>query len=132
MYVRLMESYLGWYKAQLGESKEKMLNPPSNRDVFWLFLHHLKSDRKGKYSPKVAYLAMKYFADCFGFSDEAITYRRAKKLVDLASKPEGPRNQAKMIPVATLDFLECALSDPTLTLGVEWQPGSCAFAAKLP
>lgn len=123
MYVRLMESYLGWYKAQLGESKEKTLSPPSNRDVFWLFLHHLKSDRKGKYSPKVAYLAMKYFADCFGFSDEAITYRRAKKLVDLASKPEGPRNQAEMIPVATLDFLECAISDPTLTLGVRVAAG---------
>ena len=123
MYLRMMESYLVWYKAQRGESGERILHPPAHRDIFWLYLHHIKSERKGKYSPKTAYLALKYFADCFGFSDEAVTYRRAKKLVEMSSKPEGPRNQADMIPVATLDYLESAVGDPTLAKGVRVAAG---------
>ena len=123
MYLRMMEPYLVWYKAQREEAGEKSLHPPAHRDIFWLFLHHIKSERKGKYSPKTAYLALKYFADCFGFSDEAVTYRRTKKLVEMSSKPEGPRNQADMIPVATLDYLESAVGDPTLAKGVRVAAG---------
>ena len=92
MYLRTRDSYLSWYKAHRDASAKQTLHPPAHRDIFSLCLHHVKGERKGKYSPKTAYFAMKYFADRFGFSDEPITYRRSKKLVDMSSKPEGPRN----------------------------------------
>lgn len=116
-----MEDYLKWHKSQKPEGKKIL--PPACKDVFWLYLHHVKNDRAGKYSPKAAHLAMRYFADCFGFSDEAVTYRRVRKLVENCSKLEAPRNQAEMIPVATLDFLETAVSDHTLPLGVRIAAG---------
>ena len=123
IYVRMMEDYLKWHKKQQESAGGDKVLLPSCKDVFWLYLHHVKTDRVGKYSPKAAHLALRYFADCFGFSDEAVTYRRVKKLVENCSKLEEPRNQAEMIPVATLDFLETAVSDHTLNLGVRIAAG---------
>ena len=122
VYIRMMEDYMRWYKEQKLAAPERSL-PPCCKDVFWLYLHHVKTNRAGKYSPKAAHLALRYFADCFGFSDEAVTYRRVRRLVENCSKLEGPRNQADMIPVATLDFLEHAVGDPTLALGVRIAAG---------
>eukprot|EP00434_Breviolum_minutum_P029311 symbB.v1.2.025926.t1/scaffold2551.1/size76478/12 len=100
IYVRMMEDYLKWHKKQQESAGGDKVLLPSCKDVFWLYLHHVKTDRVGKYSPKAAHLALRYFADCFGFSDEAVTYRRVKKLVENCSKLEEPRNQAEMIPDA--------------------------------
>ena len=122
VYIRMMEDYMRWYKEQKEDAAGGGL-PPSCKDVFWLYLHHVKTSRTGKYSPKAAHLALRYFADCFGFSDEAVTYRRVRRLVENCSKLEAPRNQAEMIPVATLDYLESAVGDHTLPLGVRLAAG---------
>jgi len=63
IYVRMMEDYLKWHKKQQESADGGKVLLPSCKDVFWLYLHHVKTDRAGKYSPKAAHLALRYFAD---------------------------------------------------------------------
>ena len=114
-YIRLLENYLQWVKKETEPHPHPV--DPIDKEVVWLYLHTLVKDSVGAYTPKSFLLAFRFLGEAFGFSLEACGYQRNKKLIESHSRTLKPKNKAPMIPVKTMEFLECCVEDPSLPVG---------------
>ena len=114
-YIRLLENYLQWVKKETEPHPHPV--DPIDKEVVWLYLHTLVKDSVGAYTPRSFLLAFRFLGEAFGFSLEAFGYQRNKKLIESHSRTLKPKNKAPMIPVKTMEFLECCVEDPSLPVG---------------
>ena len=123
-YIRLLENYLVWARKE-SEPHSHVVDP-INKEVVWLYLHALVKESAGAYTPKSFLLAFRFLGEAFGFSLEAFGYQRNRKLIESHSRTLKPKNKAPMIPVKTMEFLECCVEDPTVG-GSTLKPGIRPF-----
>ena len=114
-YIRLLENYVNWLKRESGDKSQTL--DPIGKEVVWHYLHHLAKEEVGAHTPKSFLLALRFLGEALGFCLEAFSYQRNKKLIETHSRALKPKNKAPMIPIKTLEFLECCVEDHTLPVG---------------
>ena len=114
-YIRLLENYINWLKRESGDKSQTL--DPIGKEVVWHYLHHLAKEEVGAHTPKSFLLALRFLGEALGFCLEAFSYQRNKKLIETHARALKPKNKAPMIPIKTLEFLECCVEDHTLPVG---------------